>query len=263
MTTQQVFCSVESGVATITLDNPPVNVVTLTLSRQLGETLDTLAENDDVRAVILRGAGTKAFCAGSDIGEFIELDLMSPGQVVPKKLQRQNDIFFQLESFPKPTVAAVEGLAFGGGLEIALCCDLIVASATSRVALPEIKLGVFPSSGGTVRATRRIGSARAKEMIFLGEPLDAATALSWGLINRVAPAGRAYAAAQELCATLTRRPRHALALSKSIINMSFDAPVHEVMEASFAASDKAFSSPECAEGVRAFFAKETPNYEGI
>lgn len=263
MTTQQVFCAIESGVATITLDNPPVNVVTLTLSRQLGETLDALTANDDVRAVILRGAGTKAFCAGSDIGEFVELDLMSPGQVVPKKLKRQNEIFFQLENFPKPTVAAIEGLAFGGGLEIALCCDLIVASETSRVALPEIKLGVFPSSGGTVRTTRRIGSARAKEMIFLGEPLDAATALSWGLINRVAPAGEAYATAQELCSVLARRPRQALALSKSVINMSFDAPVREVMEASFAASDKAFSSPECAEGVRAFFAKETPNYEGI
>lgn len=263
MTTQQVLCAIENGVATITLDNPPVNVVTLPLSRQLGETLDSLAANNDVRAVILRGAGTKAFCAGSDIGEFLELELMSPGQVVPKKLKRQNEVFFQLENFPKPTVAAIEGLAFGGGLEIALCCDLIVASENSRVALPEIKLGVFPSSGGTVRTARRIGSARAKEMMFLGEPLDAATALSWGLINRVAPSGQAYALAQELCATLVRRPRQALALCKSIINQSFDLPVREVMEASFSASDKAFSSPECAEGVRAFFAKEAPNYEGL
>lgn len=263
MTTQQIACAIDNGIATLTLNNPPVNVVTLTLSRQLGEALAALATNDEVRAVIVRGAGARAFCAGSDIGEFIALDLMSPGQVVPKKLKRQNDVFFDLENFPKPTVAAIEGLAFGGGLEIALCCDLIVASETSRVALPEIKLGVFPSSGGTVRATRRVGSARAKEIMFLGEPLDAATALSWGLVNRVVPPGQAYATAQELCATLARRPRQALALCKSVINMSFDAPLRNVMEASFAASDKAFSSPECAEGVRAFFAKETPNYEGI
>lgn len=261
MNKQQVKCSVESGVATITLDNPPVNVVTLTLSRELGEVLTSLEGDETVRAVILRGAGSKAFCAGSDIKEF--LDMMEPGQVVPKKLRRQNEIFFQLEQFPKPTVAAIEGLAYGGGMEIALCCDLIVASESSRLCLPEIKLGVFPSSGGTVRATRRVGAGRAKELMFLGEPIDAQLALAWGLVNRVAPSGQAYEVAREVCATLVRRPRGALALCKSIINMSFDRPIQEVLEESFKASDKAFSSRECAEGVRAFFAKEPANYDNI
>ncbi|WP_454736080.1 enoyl-CoA hydratase/isomerase family protein [Cupriavidus necator] len=261
MNKQQVKCSVESGVATITLDNPPVNVVTLTLSRELGEVLTSLEADDTVRAVILRGAGSKAFCAGSDIKEF--LDMMEPGQVVPRKLRRQNEIFFQLEQFPKPTVAAIEGLAYGGGMEIALCCDLIVASESSRLCLPEIKLGVFPSSGGTVRATRRVGAGRAKELMFLGEPIDAQLALAWGLVNRVAASGQAYKVARELCAALVRRPRGALALCKSIINMSFDRPIQEVLEESFKASDKAFSSRECAEGVRAFFAKEPANYDNI
>jgi enoyl-CoA hydratase/carnithine racemase len=252
---------IEDGIATVTLNNPPLNVVTLTLSRQLGEALDALAANDEVRAVIVTGDGEKAFCAGSDISEFH--DMMAPGQVVPKKLKRQNEIFMQLDRFPKPTIAAVSGLAFGGGLEIALCCDLIVASADSRFCLPEIKLGVFPSSGGTVRATRRIGEGRAKEMMFLGEPIDAETALSWGLINRVASDVSAVEAARELAEKLARRPRRALALCKSIIDLSFDLPLDQVIERSLVASDKAFSSPECAEGVEAFFAKRPARFTNI
>jgi enoyl-CoA hydratase/carnithine racemase len=189
--------------------------------------------------------------------------MMLPGQVVPKKLKRQNEIFSQLDHFPKPTIAAVSGLAFGGGLEIAVCCDLIVASANSRFCLPEVKLGVFPSSGGTVRVTRRIGEGRAKEMMFLGEPIDAATALAWGLINRVMPEGDVLAAAIALAGTLAQRPRQALSLCKSIIDLSYDLPLDQVIERSLIASDKAFSSPECAEGVNAFFAKRAPRFTGI
>jgi enoyl-CoA hydratase/carnithine racemase len=235
--------------------------VTLTLSRQLGETLDRLAANDAVRAVIVTGSGSKAFCAGSDIGEFS--DMMAPGQVVPKKLKRQNEIFNQLDQFSKPTIAAINGLAFGGGLEIAVCCDLIVMAENSRLALPEIKLGVFPSSGGTVRVTRRIGEGRAKEMMLIGEPIDAATALAWGLVNRLAPPGRAVDVARQLAAVLAQRPRRALALCKSVIDSSFDLPLEQVIARSLEASDKAFSSPECAEGVRAFFAKEPPKFTDI
>ncbi|MDB5853709.1 MAG: 3-hydroxypropionyl-coenzyme dehydratase [Herminiimonas sp.] len=258
---KQVLCEIEAGIATITLCNPPMNVVTLTLSRQLGETLEALAADDTVRAVIVTGSGAKAFCAGSDIGEF--RDMMQPGQVVPKKLFRQNQVFNRLDHFPKPTIAAINGLAFGGGLEIAVCCDLIVVAADSRLSLPEIKLGVFPGSGGTIRVTRRIGEGRAKEMMFLGEPIDAATALAWGLVNRIAPAGGALDVARELAAVLVQRPRLALALCKTVVDSSFDLPLEQAMARSFEASDRAFSSPECAEGVRAFFAKETPNYKDI
>jgi enoyl-CoA hydratase/carnithine racemase len=261
MNANQVLTQIEDGIATITLNNPPLNVVTLRLSRELGETLDLLAADDGVRAVIVTGSGEKAFCAGSDISEFT--DMMAPGQVVPKKLKRQNEIFSQLDQFPKPTIAAVSDLAFGGGVEIAMCCDLVVATANSRFCLPEIKLGVFPSSGGTVRVTRRVGEGRAKELMFLGEPIDAATALAWGLINRVVPEANALADARELAARLVQRPSQALALCKSIIDLSFDLPLNEVIERSLVASDKAFSSPECREGVDAFFAKRTARFNDI
>jgi enoyl-CoA hydratase len=261
MSNNQILNSIQDGIATITLNNPPLNVVTLRLSRELGETLDALATNNDVRAVIVTGSGERAFCAGSDISEFT--DMMAPGQVVPKKLKRQNEIFSQLDHFPKPTIAAVSGLAFGGGLEIAVCCDLIVASANSRFCLPEIKLGVFPSSGGTVRVTRRVGEGRAKEMMFVGEPIDAATALAWGLINRVVPEGTVLASAKALAENLVQKPRQALALCKSIIDLSFDLPLDQVIERSLAASDKAFSSPECSEGVNAFFSKRAARFTDI
>ena len=121
--------------------------------------------------MILTGEGTKAFCAGSDIHELEHMT--SPGAVLEKKLIFQNKVFELLRAFPKPTIAALNGYTFGGGLEIAVCCDLLIAERQIQLALPEIKLGVFPSSGGTFRVARKIGESRAKEMIFLGEPIDA------------------------------------------------------------------------------------------
>src|ERR1035437_2735553 len=128
-----ILCEIRSGVATIMLDNPPLNLVTLELTRQLGRTLDALAQDDDVRVLVLTGSGERAFCAGSDLTEFA--DMMAPGQVVPKKLARENETYSKLDDFPKPTIAAVTGLAFGGGLELAVCCDIIVVEEHTRLCL--------------------------------------------------------------------------------------------------------------------------------
>nr|WP_315594499.1 enoyl-CoA hydratase-related protein [uncultured Cupriavidus sp.] len=253
-----VRCTVREGVATLTLDNPPLNVVFRGMTEALDRALDALDADASVRAVMLTGAGARAFCAGSDIAEF--RSLMAPGRIVPGKLALQHRVFGRLDDFPKPTVAAVHGLAFGGGLEIAACCDLIVAARNARFALPEIKLGVFPGSGGPVRVTRRVGEGRAKELMFLGEPIDAATALAWGLVNRLAPAGEALPAALALAATLAQRPPLALRLCKQAIDLSFDTTEDEAMRLALPLSDRAFSSAEAQEGVRAFFAKETPRF---
>ncbi len=253
-----VHLAVEDAVAILTLDNPPLNVVTLELTTQLARRLDTVAADRGVRAVVITGAGTRAFCAGSDVTEFG--DMMEPGQVVEKKLRRQNEVFRFLSNLPKPTIAALNGLAFGGGLEIACCCDLLIAEQQVELALPEIKLGVFPSSGGTFRATRRIGVTRAKQMMFLGGPINAPTALAWGLVNSVVPTGSALNAAHRMAAVVAQRPAYALQLCKGLIDAADDLPEQQLIQMSLAASDKAFSSPECHEGVRAFLAKETPNF---
>jgi enoyl-CoA hydratase/carnithine racemase len=256
MSSAQIRYAQDDGVALLTLDNPPLNLVTLQLTRELGALASRLADDPAVRVVVLTGSGTRAFCAGSDIKEFPQV----ADAAVAKKLARENEAYGRIAEFPKPTLAALNGLAFGGGLELAACCDIIIAEAGGSVALPEIKLGVFPGSGGTVRVTRRIGEGRAKEMMFLGEPVAVETALAWGLVNRVVPPGEALPAALSLARDLAAKPNVALQLCKRAIAMAFDRPEREAVEATLALSDQVFRTEDCAEGVRAFFAKQEPRF---
>jgi enoyl-CoA hydratase/carnithine racemase len=255
---EPVHCTIEDGVATVTLANPPLNLVTLGLTARLDALLDELAANPEARVLVLTGMGERAFCAGSDISEFS--DLTEPGVVLEKKLNRENRAYSKVDDFPKPTIAAVRGLAFGGGLELAVCCDIIIVEENVRLALPEIKLGVFPGSGGTVRVTRRIGEGRAKEMMFTGEPIDAQTALAWGLVNRVVPKGEALEAAIALARTLAERPNRALQACKRAVDMSFDMSEDDAIQETLALSEEVFTTDDCKEGVRAFFAREAPRF---
>lgn len=256
--TATVHCHIDGPVALLTLSNQPFNVVTRELTAALGEHLERLADNPTVRALIITGEGEKAFCAGSDIAEFSAW--LAPGQIVPQKLARQHQVFGYLANYPKPTVAALNGLTLGGGLEIAICCDLLIAESQVRLGLPEIKLGVFPGSGGPLRVTRRIGEGRARELMLLGEPIDAATALAWGLVNRVVPGGQALELAHELAQKLAQRPPQAYAQCKRMIGLAFDMPAEEALSQSLDASAQVFSAPECAEGVQAFLDKRAPRF---
>ena len=220
MTASLVTCAIENGVALVTLNNPPLNLVTTELTRQLNETVARLASDPAVRVMVLTGSGAKAFCAGSDIKEFPAM--MSVGAVVPKKLALENEAYSRVDDFPKPTISALNGLAFGGGLELAVCCDLIVAEAGQHVALPEIKLGVYPGSGGTIRVTRRIGEGRAKEMMFFGEPLPVETALAWGLINRVVPDGEHVNTALAMARHIAAVDPVLMRETKKAINRSYE-----------------------------------------
>ena len=258
MSQQTILHDIRDGVATVTLNNPPLNLVTLDLTRALSRTLDELARDNAVRVLVLTGAGDRAFCAGSDISEFPSM--MGAGQVVPIKLSKENETYSKVDDFPTPTIAAVSGLAYGGGLELAVCCDLIVVEEHAKLCLPEIKLGVFPGSGGPVRVTRRIGEGRAKEMMYFGDPIDAATALAWGLVNRVAPRGHSLRVAQEMAAVLAQRPSRALQLCKTAVDMSFDTTEDQAVNRSLALSEQAFTTADCREGVRAFFARESPRF---
>jgi enoyl-CoA hydratase/carnithine racemase len=258
MSAEPILCRIEDGVAVVTLNNLPLNVVTLELTRQLEATLDRLAADPAARVLVLTGAGERAFCAGSDIKEFPELS--ASGQVIDIKMRKENVTYSKVDDFPKPTIAAVAGLAFGGGLELVVCCDLLVVEETARLALPEIKLGVFPGSGGTVRVTRRIGEGRAKEMMFMGDPIDAQTALAWGLVNRVVAPGEALLTACRIAAELAQRPNKALQICKRAIDLSFDMPEDEAIRQTLPLSAEVFESADCKEGVRAFFAKEKPRF---
>jgi len=253
-----LLTQIENGVAVVTLNNPPLNLVTLSLSRLLYQIIQGLATNPDVRVLVLTGSGHKAFCVGSDLNEFPEM--MAAGAVVPKKLKMENDAFGAIREFPKPTIAALNGLAYGGVLEMALCCDMLIAEQGGKIALPEIKLGVFPGSGGTVRMTRRIGESRAKKMMLTGEPVTVEEAHQWGLINEIVMKGQALEQAVALAHTIAEQPNIALQLCKASANMSFDMDEKSAVYASLPLSEKAFTSHDCKEGVRAFFAKEKPRF---
>ena len=165
-------------VSVVTIDNPPFNVVTVGLAVALAGLLDKLESDREVRALVLTGAGDRAFCAGSDIKEFS--NFIGPGgDVLENKMSAENAAFSKLAEFSKATVAAVNRHALGGGLELAVCCDLLVADERAKLGLPEVKLGVFPGAGGTARVPRRIGEGRAKELMLLGDPINAQTGLNW------------------------------------------------------------------------------------
>ena len=252
---------VRDGIGVLTLANPPLNLVTLEQTQRLHQALDAAAAMPDLRALVLTGAGDKAFCAGSDLSQFGPL--MNPGKVIPGKLGPENAAFSKLAALRIPTVAALNGLAYGGGLEMACCCDLIVADERARFCLPEIKLALIPGSGGAVRVGRRIGEGRLREMILLGEPIDAATALSWGLVNRVVPAQQALSAALQLAATLATRSPHGLDLCKQAIATALAEPEDAAIARTFDMSDAAFSSADAKEAMRAFFAKEPPRFQPV
>ncbi len=250
---------VDEGIALITLNNPPLNLVTVELTALLNDQLDKLASDASVRVLILTGIGGRAFCAGSDIREFSQFS-GPDGQVLEGKLIAENDAYSKVDKFPKPTIAALNGSALGGGLELAVCCDLLVVAEDAQLSLPEVNLGVFPGSGGTVRVTRRVGEGRAKEMMLLGQPIDAHTALGWGLINRVVAKGQALEGARELAERLAGLPNRALQLCKQAIDLSFDTDETDAVKQTLALSDEAFQTQDVAEGIRAFFAKEKPKF---
>ncbi|MFI6904633.1 enoyl-CoA hydratase/isomerase family protein [Nonomuraea sp. NPDC050394] len=242
--------------AEIELDNPPMNVVSRELTGQLRAALRAVAGDGDTRVVILHGAGTRAFCAGSDIAEFDELH----EHVAERKLLLEKLVYRQLARLRVPSIAAVEGYALGGGLELALCCDLRIAGDQARLGLPELKLGVLPGSGGTQRLPRIVGPARAKEIILLGEPLDAATAFSIGLVNRVVRAGTALAAAREMAATIAARGPLAVQAAKALIDQAAERPLDDGLALELDASEEIFSTQDAREGARAFLAKRPPAF---
>lgn len=257
---QQPYVQIErrSGVATLSLVNPPMNIVCGPLTREFYAALRGLESDPQVRALVITGAGDRAFCAGSDIHEM--QDMLLPGQVLEKKLVFQNKVFECLRAFPKPTVALLNGYTFGGGLEIAACCDFIIATSTTKLGLPEVKLGVFPSSGGTFRIARRIGMARTKELVFLGEPVNGATALAWGLVDQLAEPEVLRQTAFDLAARLAAMPSASISSAKALINDSYDKSDAELISQSLLASDRVFCSPDAHEGMRAFIRKQPPRF---
>ncbi len=251
--------SLEIGrVAHLELVNPPLNLVTRELTEQLREALARLAAADDVRAVVVTGSGERAFCAGSDIGEFEGLR----GRVAEGKLLLEKLVYRELAGLPMPTIAAIEGDALGGGLELALCCDLRIASARARLGMPEVRLAVLPGSGGTQRLPRVVGPARAKELILTGRIVAAEEAERIGLVNEVVPAGEARLRADAVAEEIAARGPLAVREAKRLIDAALDVDLDAGLAAELDASERIFASEDMLEGAHAFFEKRDPHYEG-
>ena len=207
---------------------------------------------------MVSGRGERAFSAGSHVGEFED----QRGADSRKRLAFEADVSRRLAELPMPTIAAIEGHALGGGLELALCCDLRIASERARLGLPEVHLAVIPGAGGTQRLPRVVGQARAREMILTGRVVNADEAARIGLVHEVVPPGEAVARAVAIGQEIAARGPLAVREAKRLIDAASDLDLDAGLAAELDASERIFASDDMLEGAKAFFAKRDPDYRG-
>jgi len=246
---QFVQWKADCGLATVTINRPPLNPLSHQVKAELLDGLEAIAADPEVRCVILHGAGGRAFSVGADIKEFPEV---ASGKQGRQHAIQEHTLYNRIHYFPIPTLAAIEGHCLGGGLELALACDLRVASATSSLGFPEIKLGLFPAGGGTERLPRLIGESRARELMYAGNPVDAAEAFRIGLVNRLVPAGEALGAAEGLGRDIAARPGAAVRTLKRVLDHGLCMGTLEAQQLSVHAIAELFQSAEAQAGIRAF-----------
>lgn len=251
---------VEKGsrhVAVVTLSNPPMNLNTIESITELREAFRKLKTDDDVRVVILTGSGRKAFNAGSDVSGFKHMK----GNFKGIKFKLELDMMNTIEFFPKPTICAIEGYCLGGGLELALTCDLRVVSETAQFASPEIKLGLYPASGGLHRLPKLVGIAKAYEIMYLGDMFDAKEAYRLNLANKLAPEGKTISVAREMAERIAAFPPEALAVIKQGIREMWLRESQDCYYRNLDFIDRVFDGYNSVEGVEAFLEKRKPNFK--
>lgn len=238
------------GVATLTFSRPEVrNAMHLAMNLEVRAALEDLAADDHVRALVLTGAGGRAFVSGADIAELRD-------RTAGVALLRHNaKLCDALEAFPRPTVAAIEGVALGGGMEVALACDLRVAGASAKLGQPEVSLGIIPAAGATWRLPRIVGLGRAKELIFTARVIDADEGLAIGLLNRVVADGHALEAARGLAATMAAQSALAVSLAKIAVNGGREASAHVGSMLEALAQALLYDDPEKRARMDAFLAR--------
>jgi enoyl-CoA hydratase/carnithine racemase len=254
--TGQVTVKTEDDMAIVCLDRPTKhNALTPDMLGQLEQILIDLDAKRSVRAVVVSGAGDRSFCAGADIHLFKALH---PLDMWAQWTRRGHRVFSQLAGLRQPTIAAISGNAYGGGLELALACDLRIIADDATLGLTEVGIGTLPGWGGTGRLRALIGSGRAKEMIFTGEPLTADQALAWGLANHLAPKAEVTSTARALAAKIAGRAPIAVQMAKQAIDAgSAYQAMEQISSAASAYTDDA------AEGLASFAEKRPAQYRGI
>lgn len=224
----------------------------------LEEAFSQAMADQQVAAVVITGAGDKAFVAGADIGEFQGL---TPAQA-QALARRGQELFSRIEASSKPVVAAVNGFALGGGMELAMACHLRVASENAKFGQPEVKLGLIPGYGGTQRLPRLVGKGRALELLLTGAMIDAATALAWGLVNRVTPVAELAATAQKLAEDILAVAPTAVARCLQAVHVGLESPLAEALQTEAALFGLCAATEDFKEGVSAFLEKRPARFSG-
>jgi enoyl-CoA hydratase len=245
-------------VALLTLARPEhMNALSSGLLRDLGRAISEAEDSPEVGAVVVTGEG-RAFCAGADIAE-LQSSSRSEAAAYIRRIQGACN---SVEASRFPVLAAVGGVAFGGGFELALACDLVVAEEQARFGVPEVRLGLIPGGGGTQRLPRLVGRNRAKELVFFGEPISAGRALELGAVNRVVPRGESLGEALRWAAELCERPPLALGAAKRVINQGIQADLRTGLELEAQGIASLFGTRDQVEGMNAFLEKREAKFTG-
>ena len=257
MKLETLLYTVEDSVAVVTVNRPDArNSISDVVIREMYQVLDDARENAAVGALVITGAGDQAFVSGADI------------RAIAARRRREalaglnNRLFAAVEALEKPTIAAVNGYALGGGLELALACDIRVSAAGARFGLPETKLGIIPAAGGTQRLPRVIGWGRARYLILTGDIIDATEAERLGLVSAVVPQEDLLPKAREIAMKILERGPLAIRLAKKALSLSAEAPLSAGLEFESLAQAILFESRDKEEGTRAFLEKRKPRFTG-
>lgn len=256
-TYEQIELSIESNIATIKLNRPErFNALGSRIVDELGRALAEVEGSGEVRAVVLTGAGDRAFCSGVDLKERREMDADERWA----HNRALNAFAEQLARLQTPTVAALNGLAFGGGLEITLACDFRIAAEGAEFSLPEVGIGIVPGAGGTQRLPRLIGPTRAKELILTGRRISAEAALEMGLVSKVVPPGSLMEEARSLAGEIATNSPLALAYAKAAVDLASEMSIEQGLRYETAAIRATLASEDYQIGLAAFAKKRTPEF---
>jgi len=257
---QNIIYTKEGAVARITINRPEKrNALNRATRLEMLAALEDAGRDPNVQVLIIAGAGGKAFVAGSDL---TELQTFSPLEMEEFMATLAQQLYNRFELLPKPVIAMIDGLCLGGGLELAMACDIRLASDNSRFGQPEINLGIIPGGGGTQRLARLVGLGKAKEMIFTGDTIDTAEALSWGLINRVYPTDKLLEATNAMAARICQLSPLTLKWAKRAINASQELSLSRGLDYEALVECLLFTSKDRDEGIKAFFEKRPAIFKG-